>query len=64
MAKCTPKKTPEERAIASIRAVVRDIDKVECLLARTEDQLGLPRSRADEPWDDRLHRIRDASRTQ
>ncbi len=61
MAKRIPKKTPEERAIASIKAVLRNLDKVERQLGRTEDRLGLPRSRADELWDHRLRRIREAN---
>ena len=57
----TRKKAPEARVIASLKARLRDLDKVERDIGRLEDCLGLPRSRCDEPWDERLGRIHKAT---
>ena len=36
-----------------------ELEKLEPLIGKTEDELGLPRSSESDRWDDRLGRIRD-----
>jgi hypothetical protein len=42
-----------------VNQLLCELERLEPLIGKTEDELGLPRSSESDRWDDRLGRIRD-----
>jgi hypothetical protein len=57
MKKPRGKRTEKERALVRAGRLLQDMSKFEQKIGRLEDKLGLPRSKASEPWNDRVQRI-------
>lgn len=51
------KRTEKERLLVQLGNLQKRLDGLEASIGRMEDKLGLPRSRFDEPRDDRFRRI-------
>jgi hypothetical protein len=49
--------SPRERTVWRLINVLRETGRVEALIGRTEDSLGLRRSRSSQSWEGRLRRI-------
>jgi len=53
---------PETQAfVAAFRRAERNIDRIEEVISKLEDKLQLARSNANQPWGERLRRIRDTA---
>lgn len=50
--------TDTERVLKQFGNLLKRLARLEAQIGKTEDKLGLSRSRANDPWDDRLRRIR------
>lgn len=50
-------KSAQQLVEANFRDVLKGIDELEAEIGETEDRLGIPRSSASDPWEDRLRRI-------
>jgi hypothetical protein len=53
--------TAEERTLDMINRILSDLDALEKDIEEAEDRLGLPRSSASDPWNERVRRLRDAA---
>jgi hypothetical protein len=51
--------TEKRHVLEVVGQLLYELERLEPLIGRTEDELGLPRSSESERWDDRLGRIRD-----
>ena len=47
------------RLLEVVGQLLYELERLEPLIGKTEDELGLPRSSESDRWDDRLGRIRD-----
>ncbi len=56
----TQSSTVEERTLDMINRILSDLDELEKDIGEAEDRLGLPRSSASDPWDERVRRLREA----
>lgn len=51
--------TEKRHVLGIVGQLLYELEKLEPLIGKTEDELGLPRSSESDRWDDRLGRIRD-----
>jgi hypothetical protein len=51
--------TEKKNVLEVVSQLLYELERLEPLIGKTEDELGLPRSNESERWDDRLGRIRD-----
>ena len=51
--------TQKKHVLEIVGQLLYALEKLEPLIGKTEDELGLPRSSESDRWDDRLGRIRD-----
>ena len=51
--------TEKKHVLGVVGQLLYELERLEPLIGKTEDELGLPRSNESERWDDRLGRIRD-----
>jgi hypothetical protein len=51
--------TEKRHVLEVVSQLLYELERLEPLIGKTEDELGLPRSNESERWDDRLGRIRD-----
>jgi hypothetical protein len=56
------KKSKIEPTAALAKNVSKQVDRFEAGLGKIEDELGLVRSAATDPWANRLRRIREAAK--
>jgi hypothetical protein len=53
------RKTDKQVAIDNIKGMQKELKRLEAAIGKTEDQLGLRRSKRSLAWDERLRRIED-----
>jgi hypothetical protein len=54
------KPMPEKKHVLEVvNQLLSELERLEPIIGKTEDELGLPRSSESDRWDDRLGRIRD-----
>jgi len=58
----TRPKPDNERLIVNIKRFLEELEGLKSEIGEFEDELGLPRSGGDQPWDVRLHRLREVLR--
>jgi hypothetical protein len=51
--------TEKKHILEVVNQLLCELERLEPLIGKTEDELGLPRSSESDRWDDRLGRIRD-----
>lgn len=51
--------TEKKHVLEVVGQLLYELERLEPLIGKTEDELGLPRSSESDRWDDRLGRIRD-----
>jgi len=51
--------TEKKHVLEVVNRLLYELERLEPLIGKTEDELGLPRSSESDRWDDRLGRIRD-----
>ena len=51
--------TEKKRVLEVVGRLLYELERLEPLIGKTEDELGLPRSSESDRWDDRLDRILD-----
>jgi len=51
--------TAKKHVLEVVNQLLCELERLEPLIGKTEDELGLPRSSESDRWDDRLGRIRD-----
>jgi hypothetical protein len=51
--------TEKKHVLEVVNQLLYELERLEPLIGKTEDELGLPRSNESDRWDDRLGRIRD-----
>jgi len=51
--------TEKKHVLEVVNQLLCELERLEPLIGKTEDELGLPRSSESDRWDDRLGRIRD-----
>jgi hypothetical protein len=51
--------TEKKHVMEVVALLLYELERLEPLIGKTEDELGLPRSSESDRWDDRLGRIRD-----
>jgi hypothetical protein len=51
--------TEKKYVLEVVNRLLYELERLEPLIGKTEDELGLPRSSESDRWDDRLGRIRD-----
>jgi hypothetical protein len=51
--------TEKKHVLEVVTRLLCELERLEPLIGKTEDELGLPRSSEGDRWDDRLGRIRD-----
>ena len=51
--------TEKKYLLEVVNQLLCELERLEPLIGKTEDELGLPRSSESDRWDDRLGRIRD-----
>jgi hypothetical protein len=51
--------TEKKHVLDVVSQLLYELERLEPLIGKTEDELGLPRSSESDRWDDRLGRIRD-----
>jgi hypothetical protein len=51
--------TEKKHVLEVVNQLLCELERLEPLIGKTEDELGLPRSSECDRWDDRLGRIRD-----
>ena len=51
--------TEKKHVLEVFGQLLYELERLEPLIGKTEDELGLPRSSESDRWDDRLGRIRD-----
>jgi len=56
------RRSENERLIANIRRFLDEFEGLKTEIGEIEDELGLPRLSDDQPWDVRLHRLRERLR--
>ena len=49
----------KKHVLEVVGQLLYELERLEPLIAKTEDELGLPRSSESDRWDDRFGRIRD-----
>jgi hypothetical protein len=59
MKKPRGQRTETERVLVRFGRLLNDLGRFERSSGREEDKLGLPRSKATDPWDDRFRRIHE-----
>ena len=58
----TRPKPDNQRLIVNIRRFLEELEGLKAEIDEFESELGLPRSCGDQPWDVRLHRLREVLR--
>lgn len=53
--------TVEQRTLDMINRILSDLDEIEKDIGEAEDRLGLPRSSVNDPWSERVRRLREAA---
>jgi hypothetical protein len=56
------RRSENERLIVNIRRFLDEFEALKTEIGEIEDELGLPRLSDDQPWDVRLHRLRERLR--
>jgi hypothetical protein len=54
----TRRKPDNERLLVNLRRFLEELEGLKTEIGEFEEELGLPRSSGDQPWDIRLHRLR------